>query len=293
MSYEIFTDSSSNLTDDLLSLHQIHMISYTLDFDGRDFLCYEKNRNHEEIGRQFYGAMRNGKTATSSLINSSLFIEHFEPFLKQGKDILFISISSGISGTYQAALLAANELSEKYPLRQVIVLDSLAASLGEGLLVLELAKLRKEGKSLSEVTDYFYESRATLNQYFTVDDLTYLKKGGRISRIEATLGNLLSIKPLLRGNADGKIVFWGKARTRKKALDSIVELVQNRITNPEKQTIALSHCDAPEEAGYLAEKIKELCHVKEVLVRYYDFCTGSHVGPGTIAVFFHGKHPGL
>ena len=289
MTYEIITDSASNLTRDLLDQYNIKMISYTVTINGEDYECYDPDRDYALAGKDFYDKMRNGAKVTTSLVNSARFTDFFTPILEDGKDIIFVGISSGLSGTVQAARIAAEDLEEEYPGRKITVIDSLGASLGEGLLVIELSKLRARGVSAADAAAWYEAHKMDMNHVFTVDDLKYLKRGGRISSAEAIIGSILSIKPVLQADDNGKIIAFSKTRGRKKALAEIAGQTVRHIVNPESQTIAIAHCDAPEDAQYVADLIREACPVKDVIIRYYDICTGTHVGPGTVAIFFMGK----
>ena len=288
--YEIITDSASNLTKDLLQAFRIHMISYISTMNGREFLCYSPRRDDAVTGRHFYDALRKGANIETSLISPSRFTELFEPFLRKGRDILFTGMSGGLTGTVQSARLAAEDLMEQYPNRRIICVDSLSASLGEGLLVLQLSRLRDEGCTLEEAVSWIENNKMRMNQYFTVDNLKHLKKGGRISSAEAVIGNLLSIKPVLKGNEEGRIVLHNKVHSRRRALDYLFNIAKDRIAEPSSTIIGIAHCDAPEESEALAERFRQDLGVQDIIVRYYDLCTGSHVGPGTIAIFFLGKN---
>lgn len=290
ISYEILTDSSSNLTQDLLDKYRIKMISYISTIDGSDFPCFDPARDEAEAGHRFYDAMREGSDVRTTLINTARFSDFFAPVLEEGRDILFVCMSGGLSGTVQAARIAADDLLEEYPDRKIIVIDSLSASLGEGLLVLKLSRLRAMGATIEEAARYYERKKLKMNHIFTVGDLKYLKKGGRISATEALIGNLLSIKPILKANDEGKIVAHDKVRSRRKALDYLIDMTKARITDPSRQMIGIAHCDAPMEADYIATRLKKELPVQDVIVRYYDLCTGSHVGPGTIALFFMGDN---
>ncbi len=290
MSYEIMTDSSSNLTQDLLDRYKIKMISYISRVGGKEFPCFLPDRDEAEAGHRFYNAMREGTEVETTLINMSRFSEFFEPVLKEGRDILFVCMSGGLTGTVQAARIAAEDLMEEYPDRRIICIDSLSASLGEGLLVLKLSRLRAAGATLDEAAAYYERKKLKMNHIFTVGDLNYLKKGGRISAAAAAIGNLLSIKPILKADDEGKIVVHDKVRSRRRALDQLVDMTKSRIVAPAMQVIGIAHCDAPVEADYIASRLKKELPVMDVIVRYYDLCTGSHVGPGTIAIFFMGEN---
>lgn len=289
MSYVIFTDSASNITKDLADQYDIRIISYTIHIEGKDFLCYEEDRDFEATGKDFYSKMRSGCHITTSLINSDTLSKNFEPVLAQGQDIIFVSISSGISGTAQAARIAADELKERYPDRRIEIVDTLSASLAEGLWAMEFSKRRANGAGIDDLLEYFEKEKMNMNQIFTVGDLTYLKRGGRISATEATIGNLLSIKPILKGNEEGKIIVHEKVRTRHRSLQAIAAHTVSRIVHPEETVVCIAHCDVPEDAKFIADYIKERCPVKDIIIRYYDLCTGTHVGPGTVAIFFFGK----
>ena len=290
MSYEIMTDSSSNLTRDLLDKYRIKMISYISSINGDEFPCFDPLRDEAEAAHKFYDALREGSDVRTTLINTSRFTDFFEPALKEEKDIIYICMSGGLSGTEQATRIAAEDLMEEYPGRKIIVIDSLSASLGEGLLVLKLSRLRAMGATIEEAAGYYERKKLKMNHIFTVGDLKYLKKGGRITAAEALIGNLLSIKPILKANDEGKIVIHDKVRSRRRALDYLVDMTKARIVRPSTQILGIAHCDAPVEADYIATRLKKELPLQDVIVRYYDLCTGSHVGPGTIALFFMGEN---
>ncbi|MCR5767811.1 MAG: DegV family protein [Lachnospiraceae bacterium] len=289
MSYEIITDSASNLTRDLLDRYNIHMISYQVMIDGENYDCYDPDRDYAQAGKDFYDKMRSGAKVSTSLVNTARFTDYFTPILETGSDIIFVGISSGLSGTVQAARIAAEDLMEEFPGRKVIVIDSMGASLGEGLLVIELSKLRAQGVSIEDAAKWYENHKMDMNHVFTVDDLKYLKRGGRISTAEAIVGSILSIKPVLQADDNGKIIAFSKMRGRKKALMEIANQTIKHIVDPASQTIAIAHCDAPEDAEYVAQLVREACPVQDIIIRYYDICTGTHVGPGTVAIFFMGK----
>ncbi|MBP5332511.1 MAG: DegV family protein [Lachnospiraceae bacterium] len=289
MSYEIVTDSASNLTRDLLDRYDIHMISYHVSINGEDYDCYDPDRDYAQAGKDFYDKMRNGAKVSTSLVNTARFEDFFRPLLAEGSDVIFVGISSGLSGTVQAARIAAEDLEEEFPGRKVIVIDSMGASLGEGLLVIELSKLRSQGISIEDAAAWYEAHKMDMNHVFTVDDLKYLQRGGRISAAEAIVGSILSIKPVLQADDNGKIIAFTKMRGRKKALKEVADQTIKHIVEPENQTIAIAHCDAPEDAELVASLIREACPVQDIIIRYYDICTGTHVGPGTVAIFFMGK----
>lgn len=287
--FEIFTDSSANIPNDLRKERNIHIISYICSVNGTDKYCFE-DRPFEETAKRFYAEMRANADIKTSLIVEERFIEAITPSLEAGRDVIIVTIASGISGTYAQAVAAQKTLSKKYPQRKILVADSANASLGEGLLVLKVADLRDMGESIETCAEWVKNNAYKMNSFFTVDDLKYLRKGGRISRTLAIAGTLLSIKPILTadGSANAKISFFGKARGRKKAISTLVDSFRRNCIRPEGQTIAITHADCEEEALALAAELKEL-GARDVIVEYYDICTGTHVGPGTIALFFMGK----
>lgn len=288
MSFEIFTDSSANIPDVLLKERRIRIISYRFLEDGEERDCTAGN--FREAAKMHYAKMRAGKEIRTSLISKERMIEEISPVLEAGRDVFFVTIASGISGTYAQAVLAAKELSEKFPERRIVIGDSSNASMGEGLLVLRVADLRDMGESLDACAEWFEANRYKMNSYVTVGDLKYLRKGGRISAAVAFAGALLNIKPILKadGEAQAKLVVCGKERGRKKAIASLLAAFDSHCIHPETQTVAITHADCEEEALALAEALRER-GVKDVIVEYYDICTGTHVGPDTIALFFLGK----
>lgn len=287
--FDIYVDSSANLPDDLRIKNDIHMISYRITVNGKERLCFEENRPFTQSAKDFYAEVRAGADVKSSLVSEDNFIEAVTPSLQNGKDVLILTIASGISGTHQQALKAQAALKEKFPERTVVVRDSSNASMGEGLLALKVAALREAGESLESCVNWLNENTYKLNSYVTVDELKYLRKSGRISMPLAIAGALLNIKPILKadGGETAKLVFCGKERGRKKAISALAAAFAERA-NPLNQTVAITHADCEEEALALAETIKSM-GATDVIMEYYDLCTGAHIGPGTIALFFMGK----
>jgi DegV family protein with EDD domain len=287
--FEIFVDSAANIPDEIRSQRGIHVIPYVCTVNGEEFSCIQEGKNYRDVAKAFYDKMRADADVKSSLIVEARIVEALTPVLEAGKDALLFTIASGVSGTYHQAVAAQKTLEKKFPKRKVYVLDSANASMGEGLLAIKAADLRDLGETAQACADWVKNNAYKMNSYFTVDDLKYLRKGGRISRTLALAGSLLNIKPLLKadGGASAKISFYGKTRGRKKALSALVEMFDKNVVRPESQTIAITHADCEEEALELAATLKE--HgAGEVIVEYYDICTGIHVGPGTIALFFMG-----
>ena len=225
----------------------------------------------------------------TTLLNTHLFITHFSPELEAGRDVVYVGMSSGISGTIQAARLAAEELSAEFPGKTIRIVDSLGAGFGTGLLACRGADLRAEGKSAGETADILEAEVPRMLQFFTVDDLNFLKRTGRVSGATAMIGSVLNIKPVLWGDATGHITARSKQRGRKKALAAIVEEYRNSVIDPGSQRIAISHGDCPEEASLLAQMVREAAEPKELIIAPHEPFTGAHVGPGMLALFYHGK----
>jgi DegV family protein with EDD domain len=287
MTFTVFTDGCSNLSGRLLQELQIRVLpcSYVLDdVPGTYEGDIERFDSHA-----YYDKLRSGSTMKTSLLNSQLFMDHFRPELEKGLDVVYVGLSSGVSGTLQAARIAAEELMEEFPQRTVRVVDSLGAGFGPGLLSCRAADLRNEGKTAKEAGDILDVEVMHLLQYFTVDDLNFLKRTGRVSGATAAIGTVLNIKPLLWGDPTGHIVALSKCRGRKKAIEAIVELYRTRAIEPEKQRIAISHGDCLEEAQLLAEKICAIAQPGELIICPHEPFTGAHVGPGMLALFFFGE----
>lgn len=288
MNFEIITDTCANLPESIIEENNVHVLSLSFFVDGKEYFSYEKGKETDLA--EFYRMMRDKKEITTSLVNVERMINCFEPMLQQGKDILYLCFSSGLSGTYQAATIAAEEMREKYPVRKVYVLDTLAAALGQGLLVYFAIEQRKAGKSIEEVYQWQMSNRLRLCHWFTVDDLFFLKRGGRISAATAVVGTALNIKPVLHVDNEGHLINMEKARGRKKSLDMLVKHFEETAIEPGKTPVYISHGDCLEDAEYVAEKLKEKCGVSQVLIRILDPVIGAHAGPGTVAVFFLGEH---
>ncbi len=283
MNYAIITDSSSNLPTQFLDQHGIPVIPLAYYIDNVEHTCTDLSAFD---GEAFYGKLRERPEVRTSLVNVQAFVTVFERFLKAGRDILYIAMSSGISGTYQSGALAAEQLREQYPERKIIAFDTLAASLGEGLFVVTAAEMREAGASIEEVAAKLMEMRPKMRQIFTVDDLMYLRHGGRLSGVSAVFGTVLNIKPLLTANAEGKIVILDKIRGRKRALKALADIFAEKARTMGAVVAAIAHAGCPEDAGYLAGLLKGVRSIKEMLIECYEPVTGSHVGPGAVALFF-------
>lgn len=282
--YVIITDSSSDLTPDILSDPALSLLQLDVLVEGE-----EARPNCDVDIKEFYGKLRAKLGATTSAVNIDNFLALFESYLKDGFDVLYLGFSSGLSGTYNAGLVAAKELAEKYPERKIYALDTLAASLGQGLLVNYAVNMKNDGADIDTVRDFIEENKLHLCHWFTVDDLFFLKRGGRVSAATAVVGSMLSIKPVLHVDNKGRLISVSKARGRKAAIDALFEKMKETAIDPEGQTVFISHGDVIEDAEYLANRIRNELHVKEVKIGYVGPVIGAHAGPGVLALFFIGS----
>lgn len=287
MSYTVFTDSCSNLPPDIVAELGIHLLPCGYTMDGEDGV-YDGDLDSFD-SHAFYEKLRAGSVLKTSLINTQHFIENFTPELEKGRDIVYVGLSSGVSGTYRASVLAAEELKEQFPDRVVRTVDSLGASLGTGLITCCAAELAKEGKSADEAALILDERVKELLQFFTVDDLNFLKRTGRVSGATAAIANVLDIKPLLWGDPTGHIVAYKKYRGRKNSIKAIAEQFEQKAVDVENSFVAISHGDCPEEAEFLAEMITARVKPKQLIIAPHEPFTGAHVGPGMIGLYFFGK----
>ena len=283
--YLIVTDSSCDLSADLAEQLGVKVIKLEFIVEG------EAARENDDIDeKQFYEILRSGKMVTTSAIAMDRFVSEVEPTLAEGKDVLYLGFSSGLSSTYSAGFIGAQELSEKYPERKIYTVDTLAASMGQGLLVWYAANMKKDGKSIEEVRDFVENNKMKLAHWFTVNDLFFLKRGGRISAATALVGTMLNIKPVLHVDDEGKLVSVSKARGRKNAVDALFEKAKNMAIDAAGQTMFISHGDCIEDAEYLAAKLKSELGVKDVIISYVGPVIGAHSGPGTLALFYIGTN---
>jgi DegV family protein with EDD domain len=286
MSFVLFADSGCNLPQRKLHELDIHIISFAYEMDGELSLSPEYPDGFD--GHSYYERLRHGSMVKTSLINSEGFLSAFRPFVAAGNDLMYVGISSGISGTIQSATIAAQQLMEEYPQQHVQIVDSMGAGLGTGILTCKAADYRNEGKTVDEAAELLNVDREGLCEYFTVDNLMFLKRTGRVSGVTAALGSMLQIKPMLRGDEEGKIVVCGKIRGRKKAIAELSAMYEKKVVDAGSQRVAISHGDCLEEAHLLAERIKEIAPPKELILSMHEPLTGAHVGPGMLAVFFFG-----
>lgn len=284
--YVIVTEATTDLPDEIVKDLDIRVIPMAFELNGKSYYNYLDERELDI--HEFYEALRKGEKSVTSLINTEVFMDFFEPILKEGYDILYIAFSSGLSGTYNASLLAIDDLKEMYPESKILAVDSKCASIGEGLLVYSAALKKEAGYTIENLYQWLNDNILKLCHWFTVDDLNHLKRGGRVSAISAAIGTALNVKPVLHVDNEGKLIPIEKVRGRKKSLIALADRMLQTCTNPEEQTIFIGHGDTLEDAEYLAELIKERMNVKDVIINPIGPVIGSHSGPGTIALFFFG-----
>ena len=285
MSYQILTDSCCDFPPQRYRELGLISLPLSITFRGETY----PDRNDDSL-RDMYAGLRAGEAASTAAANPQQWEEALEPVLASGEDALILAFSSGLSTTYQSAVIAAEELKDAYPDRKIQVIDTLCASMGEGLLVWYACKKRDEGLSLDEVAQWVLDNRLHLCHWFTVDDLMYLKRGGRISAATALVGTMLQIKPLLHVDDEGHLINMTKTRGRKAAIDAMVKKAQELGAGYDNSTMFISHGDCLSDAEYLSRQLKEKCGVKDVVISYVGAVIGSHSGPGTLALFFLGSH---
>lgn len=291
--FQIVVDSASNIPAELVKKYDIRVISFVNYVNGQPLTCFDPDLTMEQErvkGKEYYDALRAGAEIKTGLISSGDFEECFRSIMENNEDVLYFSLSKNISGTYNSARIAAQELMENPPMgRRIRMIDSLNASLAQGILAIYASEMRSQGMDFDTIADTLETYPARMNGIFTVGDLKYLAKTGRLSGSAALVGNILSIKPILRGNKDGYIVQYKKCRGRKAALNTLVSLVCETIIDPKEQIIGIAHADSYEDSLYVMEEIQKQVQVREFINTSYDYCTGSHVGPDTIALFYMAK----
>lgn len=284
--YVIMTDSSCDLTAELAEELGLSVVPLALTLNTKQYFNYLDGRDIDP--KTLYARLREGQAATTSAANISQFTTAMEPILEQGKDILYLGFSSGLSVTYNASCIAAEEMKKRYPEAEVLTVDTLSASLGQGLLVYLAAQEKAKGKSIHEVRDFAEDTKLHLCHWFTVDDLSFLKRGGRISAATAFVGTVLSIKPILHMDYEGHLINIEKVRGRRNSIKGLLERMKELAINPAEQTIFISHGDCEEDALYLKDLVMRELDVKKVFINYVGPVIGAHSGPGTLALFFLG-----
>lgn len=289
MDFKIITDSTADLPKGYLEQHNIGCLNmcYTVDNE-----TYGGTTGRELDCKEFYDKMREGQLPTTSQINPEEFKDYFEECLKETNEILYLGFSSGLSGTFNNARIAAEEVMEQYPEAKIRIVDTLMASMGEGLIVYKAVAMKEAGKTMEEIACWLEENILHFIAVFTVDDLNHLHRGGRVSKATAVIGTLAGIKPLLHVDEEGHLVALGKTRGHKKALCSLVDLMEEKLGRFREQNedmIMISHGDTPADAEFLQEEIRKRFGYKNVMIHTIGPTIGSHSGPGTVAVFFLGE----
>lgn len=287
MAYKIITDSSANLTNEQIAEYGVEILSLKYYIGDTGYESYIKGEKIDYSN--VYKILREKGKITTSLANREDCDKVILPVLEAGYDALILAFSSGLSGTCQSIINAVEDYKEMFPEREIVVVDTLCASMGQGLLVHYAAKLKKEGKSLSEVAEWAENNKLSICHTFTLDDLFFLKRGGRLSGTSAVVGSLMNIKPLMHVADDGKLYATGKARGRKAAINHLIDSVGEKGIDVENQDIFIVHGDCLDEAEIIGNAVKEKYNVKNVIYNCLDPVIASHAGPGTLAIFFVGK----
>lgn len=282
--FVISTDSTVDLPKEFLEEKQVPVVSLSYIIDGATY------KDGEGLtSKEFFDKIREGAMPTTSQVNPDQARELFEPILKEGKDILHIAFTSGLSGTYNSCRIAAEELREEYPDRKLVVIDSLCAASGGGLLLYKALELREQGKSLDEIATWVEDNKLHICHDVTVDDLFHLHRGGRVSKTSAVLGTIIKIKPIIHVNDEGRLVVIGKERGRKKALQTLVERMEEKSQGFENDIVMITHGDALEDAEYVKGLVQEKFGITNVMINPIGTVIGSHTGPGVIALFYMGN----
>lgn len=284
--YKIVTDSTADLTQQMVDLLDVLVVPTDVTIGGQTYRDYPDERELKK--KDFYAMVRGGEMPTTAVINPERFVEHFEPLLQQGLDILHLVFSSGLTTTMQNSLIAASELKEKYPEQVIRVVDTRSVSLGKGLLTYYAVNMKKDGKSIDEIADWVEQTRDYMCHWFTVDDLDHLKRGGRISGTSAAIGGVLNIKPIMHVSVEGKLEPTAKVRGRKAALEELLKKMETTGTDLQNQTVGIVHADAQQDCDWVKNEIKNRFDVKNFLVSMIGPVIGAHAGPGAVAVFFIG-----
>lgn len=286
MRFAIVTDTSSNLPTPLLEKNSVSVIPFNYIIDGQEYTCLD---TESFDGASYYAAIKAGTRVATSQVTPQRYIDYLAPLLQQEQDILFVGMSSGISGSYASSEIAAAELREQFPERTIRTVDTLAAALGEGILVMHAVDWRDAGLSIDEIADLLLERRHRVAQIVLLDDLMYLSRGGRLSGAKALIGTVLGIRPILKGNSAGQLVVCGKVRSRRTGIATLAEKFAKLAENPGQQRVGIVYTDCKADAEALAEMLRQLPEPpKEIMTVCYEPVTGSYVGLGTVAIFFEG-----
>ncbi len=286
MSYRLVSDATLDLPLDLIEKYNMTIVPMAFNLDGQEILHYPDERNMTT--EEFYDALRQGKLSVTSQINPATYMEFFSPILEKGEDILYVAFTSGLSGTYQSAVLAKGILEEEYPDRKICVVDSLCASAGLGYFMNLVGQKKEEGLSLEELQDWVIANRTRIAHWFTVDDLFHLQRGGRLSIAEAMLGSALKIKPIISVDEEGKLFVENKVRGKKKSEEYLIEKI-NQTMDDEEHTVFIAHGDCEDQALSLKEKLLQETKAENIRITKIGPIIGTHTGPGMLAVLFMKK----
>ena len=284
--FVLMTDSSADLSQEMVQELGVTVLPLSFTIQGKVYRNYPDNREMDLP--LFYDMLRAGELATTSAVNVAEYTQAVEPILQEKKDVLILAFSSGLSSTYQSSVLAAEELREKYPDRKIYTVDTLCASLGQGLLVYLAVQEQRKGKNIEEVRDWAESTKLHLCHQFTVDDLHFLKRGGRISATTAVVGSMLQIKPVLHVDNEGRLINIGKARGRQASLKALVDKMEKTVTEEGKKTVFISHGDCRKDAVTVADMVRERFGTQDIRINYVGPVIGAHSGPGTLALFYLG-----
>ena len=284
--FVLMTDSSADLSQEMVQELGVTVLPLSFTIQGKVYRNYPDNREMDLP--LFYDMLRAGELATTSAVNVAEYTQAVEPILQEKKDVLILAFSSGLSSTYQASVLAAEELREKYPDRKIYTVDTLCASMGQGLLVYLAVQEQRKGRSIEEVRDWAESTKLNLCHQFTVDDLHFLKRGGRISATTAVVGSMLQIKPVLHVDNEGHLINIGKARGRQASLKALVDKMEKTVTEEGRKTVFISHGDCRKDAVTVADMVRERFGTQDIRINYVGPVIGAHSGPGTLALFYLG-----
>lgn len=282
--YVLITDTNSDLSLEFLDSNGIPAILMPFHIDDKTYT------NRDVTPSEFYDLLRAGNMPTTTQFNTTEAFEFMEPFVRKGKNVLYACFTSGMSGTFSSCTFAAKQLEEKYPGSRIHVIDTLCASMGQGLLVYKLFMMKKDGKSMDELIAWAEENKRKVAHYIMVEDLSHLHRGGRVSKTSAVVGSMLGIKPILHVDDEGKLVNIDKLRGRKQALEALVKKMETVVGSAHNDIVFVSHSDCREDAEYVAGLVKKRLGVKESMINYIGPAVGSHTGIGTVALFMMAEH---
>lgn len=285
MSFMIFSDSGSDYSDSMAKKQNVKIIPLTYIVEGKEY-----NYVTDELMKQTYESLRRKEEVKTSCSNVYTIKTMLEEELKKGNDVLYLAFSSGISATYANGVIACDELRKLYPERKIIIIDSLSASLGQGLLLTYACEFRDQGETIEDIANFLEANKLRMSHLFTVDEMFYLYNNGRITKSTYLVARFAQIKPIMHTDDEGKLTAIGKVIGRKKALNTLVDKVVETIVEPEKQIIYISHGDCLDEANYVKDQLSKRIKVKDFYIGYVGPVIGIHSGPGTLAIFYFSKH---